>query len=302
MYKKVSLLSTFISVHKLDIICLSETYLNSKTSPDEDNLEIPGYNIIRKDCPSNTKRWGVCVYHKNTLPFKLINIKYLQECITFQICLYRSPSQTSDEFESFLKKLTLDKIHEDNPFMISVLGDFNAKSNNWHKNDITSYEGSMVDPVTSNYEPTHTLNFPSSCIDLISTSQPNLVMESGVHLSHLYIQFVIIFAKFNLSILYLPPYKRTVWFYKKANPELIQKAINEFDWIRAISNVSVDEKICYFTETLLNIIHNFITHERIVCDDRHPPWINNDIKKLINENSAYKSYCGFNRDVSCQKV
>ena len=31
MYKKVSLLSAFISVHKLDIICLSETYLNSKT-------------------------------------------------------------------------------------------------------------------------------------------------------------------------------------------------------------------------------------------------------------------------------
>ena len=42
MYKKVSLLSAFISVHKLDIICLSETYLNSETSPDDDSLEIPG--------------------------------------------------------------------------------------------------------------------------------------------------------------------------------------------------------------------------------------------------------------------
>ena len=63
MYKKVSLLSAFISVHKLDIICLSETYLNSETSPDDDNLEIPGYNIIRKDHPSNTKRGRVCVYY-----------------------------------------------------------------------------------------------------------------------------------------------------------------------------------------------------------------------------------------------
>ena len=77
MYKKVSLLSAFISVHKLDIICLSETYLNSETSPDDDNLEIPGYNIIRKDQPSNTKRGGVCAYYKNTQPFKIINIKYL---------------------------------------------------------------------------------------------------------------------------------------------------------------------------------------------------------------------------------
>ena len=79
--------------------------------------------------------------------------------------------------------MTLDKIHEDNPFMISVLGDFNAKSDNWCKNDIISHEGSMTDAVTSNYglhqliqEPEHILNSSSSCIDLIFTSQSNLVM------------------------------------------------------------------------------------------------------------------------------
>ena len=85
MYKKVSLLSAYTSIHKFDIICLSETYLNSETSPDDINLEIHGCNIIRNDHPSNTKRGAVCVYYKNTLPFKLINIKYLQECISFEI-------------------------------------------------------------------------------------------------------------------------------------------------------------------------------------------------------------------------
>ena len=35
--------------------------------------------------------------------------------------------------------------------MISVLGDFNAVSNNWCKNDITSHEGSTIDAATSNY-------------------------------------------------------------------------------------------------------------------------------------------------------
>ena len=181
--------------------------------------------------------------------------------------------------------------------MISVLGDFNAKSNNWCKNDITSHEGSMIDAVTSNYglhqliqEPTHILNSSSSCIDLIFTSQPNLVMESGVYSSlHPSCHHQVIFVKFNLSILYPPPYERTVWFYEKANPELIRRAINEFDWIRALSNVCIDKKVCYFTETLLNIIPNFIPHERIVCDDRDPPWMNSEIKNLINENNlAYK--------------
>ena len=56
MYKNLSLLSAFISVCKLDIICLSETYLNSETYPNDENLEIPAYNIIRKYYPSSTKR------------------------------------------------------------------------------------------------------------------------------------------------------------------------------------------------------------------------------------------------------
>ena len=49
MYKKTYLLLAFISFQKLAIICLSESYLNYETSPDDNNLEIHGYNIIRKD-------------------------------------------------------------------------------------------------------------------------------------------------------------------------------------------------------------------------------------------------------------
>ena len=87
-------------------------------------------------------------------------------------------------------------------------------------------------------------------------------MESGVHLSlHPNCHHQVVFEKFKFSILYPPHYKRTVWFYKKGNAELIGRAINKFDWIRALSNVSVDEKVYYFNETLLNIIHNFIPHE-----------------------------------------
>ena len=103
--------------------------------------------------------------------------------------------------------------------MISVLGYFNAKSNNWCENDITSHEASMIDTVTSNYglhqliqEPTHIYNSSSSCIDLIFTPQPNLVMELGVHSSpHPNCYHQVVFAKFNLPILYPSPYEKTVW-------------------------------------------------------------------------------------------
>ena len=83
MFTKVSFLSAYIFVHKFDIICLSETYLNSEIPSDDKNLEIAGYNLIRDDHPSNSKRGGVCAYYKSSLPFRVINEKYLQESIFF---------------------------------------------------------------------------------------------------------------------------------------------------------------------------------------------------------------------------
>ena len=78
---------------------------------------------------------------------------------------------------------------------------------------------------------------------LVLTSQTNLVMESGVHSSlHPNCHHRVVFAKFNLFLLYPPPYERNVWFYKKANLGLIRRAINETDWLRGLSNVSIEKK------------------------------------------------------------
>ena len=128
------------------------------------------------------------------------------------LCLYRSPSQTRDIFQTFADnfELTLDSIINKNPFLIVALGDFNAKTTNWYKNDINSYEGLKTDAITSQFglqqvinEPTYLTSYSSSCIDLIFISQQNLVMESGVHSSLLpSCHHQIVFAKFNLIIIH----------------------------------------------------------------------------------------------------
>ena len=71
--------------------------------------------------------------------------------------------------------------------------------------------------------------------------------------------------------------RKNVWYYKRANTELIRRAIDQFDWLRVNVNVNIDEKNYFFTKTLLNIIQNFTPHETFICDDRDPPWINNEI-------------------------
>ena len=82
---KLSFLRAYISTNKIDIKCLSETYLDSSISSENDNLELPGYNLVRANHPTNTKRGGVCIYYHNSLPLKVIDIQLLNECINFEI-------------------------------------------------------------------------------------------------------------------------------------------------------------------------------------------------------------------------
>ena len=104
---KVVLLKAYLSVHNVDILCLFETCLDSSVPTDDGNLKIYGYSSVRADDPSNPKRGAVLLYYKSCLLLKLIAVKYLHECINFElrireeICkflsLYRSPSQNSDD-------------------------------------------------------------------------------------------------------------------------------------------------------------------------------------------------------------
>ena len=132
--------------------------------------------------------------------------------------------------------------------MVIALGDFNVKSSQWYKNDKTTTEGSKIANLTSQYglkqiinQPTHILNNSSSCIDLLFTSQPNLVMESGVHSSlHSNCHHQITYARFNLKIFYPSPYEREIWHYQNANIDLIQQAIRDFNWERAFHRKNIN--------------------------------------------------------------
>ena len=162
-YSKLFLLNSYNSLHKFDIICLSETYLDSNTPLNDDNLKISGYTLVRSDHPSNTKRGGVCLYYKNSLPLRVINIGYLNECLTLEltvgdktcnfVVLYRSPSQSQDEFGAFSDNFEtiLDILAQQNPFLITTIGDFNAKSKNWYCQDKTSFEGKNMKSITSQF-------------------------------------------------------------------------------------------------------------------------------------------------------
>ena len=111
--------------------------------------------------------------------------------------------------------------------------------------------------------------------------------------THPYIEAVlIVYAKFNLEITYTPPSLPEVWHYKDANIELIQRAINEFNWTRAFSNTNVNEKVNIFNNTILNILSNFYPRETLTSNAKDLSWFNKEMKEIIQDkNNAFKAYC-----------
>ena len=126
-FQKIAVLESFVAMHKFDIICISETLLNN--TYEDNDLNLNGYSLLRADHPSNAKRGGVCIYYKETLALKMISKPYLNKSLLCEVTIgsrkciigtvYRSPSQNSDEFESFLSnfEFLLQDISNCNPYL-----------------------------------------------------------------------------------------------------------------------------------------------------------------------------------------
>ena len=117
-------------------------------------------------------------------------------------------------------------------------------------------------------------------------------MESGIHSSlHQNCHHQLIYAKINLKVFYPPSYEHEIWHYQLANVDLIQRAIEQFSWEKSFRNLNINEMVFLFNKTIKNIFSNFIPNETVTCDDRDPPWINANIKQLIQENNdIYRGY------------
>ena len=110
---------------------MSGTHLSPSVPLHDVNLGIQGYELVPSDHPSQQKSGGVCIYFRNSLPLKILNIHYIQENISFElqggcktckfVSLYRRLCQASDELEKFTDnfELTLDTLTESNLHLIN---------------------------------------------------------------------------------------------------------------------------------------------------------------------------------------
>ena len=100
----------------------------------------------------------------------------------FTTTLYRSPSQSIEEFNNFKSNFeqTIININSNHPYISIFIADFNARNANWLGVDKDNSQGLDLDEIAIHNglqqilnNPTDILPNSASCIDLIFTSQPN---------------------------------------------------------------------------------------------------------------------------------
>ena len=154
-FERIKLIEAHNSLFDYDLISLCETSLCSK-------VEIPDpllneYTFIPANHPDDVSHGGVGLFYKNSLPLKprpelafdesiVVELKFGRKKIFFAV-LYRSPSQSDPEFQTFVnnfEKLYAD-IKKENPFATFFTGDLNGHSQFWWADGDTTPAGKQVD-------------------------------------------------------------------------------------------------------------------------------------------------------------
>ena len=164
-----------------------------------------------------------------------------------------------------------ENIRAENPFCTIHMGDFNSHNSIWSNLDTTDSSGEKLNEIINNEtmvqlvdQPTYITSNSNTLIDLVITDQPNIVNKCSILPSldprcHHQINHV------ELNIVNPPPpsFTRRIWHYGRANPDMINHAINGVDWERKLNELShsPDLQVSFFNETLMNIFSNFIPNE-----------------------------------------
>ena len=82
-FAKLTQLEAYNSVYEYNFIYLSETFLELATP--KNLLEIEAYNFVRADHLNNVKIGGVCIYQKESLSVRAINVPYFNEMLLLDV-------------------------------------------------------------------------------------------------------------------------------------------------------------------------------------------------------------------------
>ena len=84
-----------------------------------------------------------------------------------------------------------------------------------------------------------------------------------------------------------PCFERTIWLYKRANYELLNQKVSDYNW-NVLLNGSVDESCATFTRIFIDIVNQYILHKTICVRPDDQPWYDNAIRRISRKRDRMK--------------
>ena len=305
-------LELLITEEELDIVGITETWLNDKISDEE--LHIKGYTLLRNDRNDNIKSrgGGVVLYVRNELhPIHKTDLTELNfpesiwcsincngENTLIGVC-YRAPD--SSEINDIALYSLLNRVKNQR---VVVLGDFNYPEINWNQDDTLDAAHPFIECLGNNFlfqlveEPTRGKKF----LDLVLSSDDSIVQKLQVgepfeSSDHQVIRFELICEKRTLEK------NLKIYDYFKADYNEIRKYAESLNWgsINKLNINSVDEIWAEIKTNLADVKDKFINLKRKTKNKCK--WVTKRVTRFRNaKKKAWNNYIKSGKESSLYEV
>ena len=277
-----------------DVMCLSETWLNSSWSDNE--LRIDGYNIIRRDRDDSQRGGGTAIYYskkfmarqRSDLSTPDIEAIWLELTLpnrkkTLICSLYNPPNADFDAFKASLDNILDQSASEGIETLL--LGDFNCDMLPKRLPRISKELMQLLNLYQFDQlikEPTHISEHSSTTIDLAFANDAEKIIKSGVlqcSISDHSLIFLTRRAKKQRS----PGNNIQYRNFKRYSSENFAADLHEASWEKVETSLSVDDAWTAFAETLYATVdkHAPLATKRVRAESL--PWLTCEIRELMRK-------------------
>ena len=134
-------------------------------------------------------------------------------------------------------------------------------------------------------EPTHFTENSRSCIDLISSTDPNVIdlIQVGQPFLHVNVRYHCpIYGIFKVPKTLHSCFKRRIWLYDRGNYNHYREKLQRVDWDELINSGNSEDDLCEsFSNVILQAAGESIPNKIITVRKTDPPWMNGDIRRAI---------------------
>ena len=301
-------------IQNLDILGTGETFIKPNTP--KTSFNISGYNFFHVD-RTISSRGGVGVYVRSEFPAKQIKlpIELVQpEMIFVEITvgvvkmavgvIYKSPLIPYSIFAA---------VHENLAFVTAkyehciILGDMNIDHLKIDSSALKFFNSYVTEPFAFTQivdKPTRITEDTSTLIDLMLTSNSDNVKAHGVVDTPGISDHCLIFMAYSLKKPKFKPKILTRRDFRKFNEHLFVKDMERAPWgnILAVADDDIDNKVTIFENIHREIIDKHAPFRTFRVTRPASPWLNDDIKKLMDDRDKYKNKFNFDKNPESEEI